>query len=163
VLGTRDGARRQRVEQDAEEIRRLEELWAAAPALAEDAAPGLLRRVAARLSSRLGTLLALGWVAFMVTAYVQPTVNPEAVTPLWADLIAAGFFFSLVAAAITGLLHSPRAGFTAAAAAGAFGVALAIGCKATEHHLGAWWLYELGATALLTGAAVFGIVRRAGR
>jgi hypothetical protein len=142
----------------AEEIARLEELWDASPDECE-AGAGIVARFAGLLSRRLGTLLALGWVAFLVTAFVQPTVNPEATTPLWADLVAAGFMFSLVGAGITGLLRSSRMGFAAATVAGAFGIALAIGCKATAHHLGAWWLYELGATAALTALAAVGLAR----
>jgi hypothetical protein len=37
---------------------------------------------------------------------------------------------------------------------------VAISCRATEHHLGNWWLAELGATAALTGLAALGLVQR---
>jgi hypothetical protein len=53
-----------------------------------------------------------------------------------------------------------QAGFAAAAFAGPLGMLLAVECRAAEHHLGNWWLAELGATAALTGLAAVGLAQR---
>ena len=141
----------------AAEIRELEELLAASPAPVRR-----VLRLRGLVAHHLGKLVALLWVVFLVSVAFQPAPDPEAVTPLWADLVVAGFFLSLGTAGLTGWLRSARGGFAASTVAGLFGVTIAVGCLATDHHPGSWWAYELGATALLLGVSVL-CLRRSSR
>jgi hypothetical protein len=152
VIDVRESPQRSR----AAEIRELEELWRASP----DTEAPVRSRIGEGLFRRLGWLLAAGWIAFFVSVSFQPAPNPEAVTPLWADLVIAGLFLALGTAALTGLVRSPRIGFAAATVAGLLGMAIAVGCKTTEHHGGSWWLYELGATTALMALSAAGLTRR---
>jgi len=158
MLETRERTRGEVDTALADEIRALEELWAAPPEAGE-IGPGVGRRVVSWLEGHLGMLIAAGWLAFLASTYFQPVPDPESTTPFWSDVVIAGLLLALGVAGITGLLRSRRLGLAAATIAGGFGIALAIGCRATEHHLGAWWLYELGATAALTSLAALGLAR----
>jgi hypothetical protein len=80
-------------------------------------------------------------------------------TPLWGDVVAASFFVMLLSAALAGP-SLPRLGFAAASVAGSLGMVMAVACRTTGHHTGSWWLVELGATAVLTAAAVGGLLVR---
>ena len=48
----------------------------------------------------------------------------------------------------------------AATLAGPLGIVLAVNCRAAEHHLGNWWLAELGAALALAGLAAVGLAQR---
>lgn len=139
-----------------DEIRALEELWAA-PAAAEPLVP---KARGWSLPSVPGQLVAAGWVAFFTLALLfEPAAEPGAVIPAWA----IGVFLAQLALLLGGGwigLASDRVGFAAAALAGPLGMAIAVECRAAAHHLGNWWLAELGATAALTGLAAVGLVQR---
>ena len=102
-----------------EELRALEELWAA-PAAGELQAPSR------RFPLVPGALVAGGWATFFFVA----------------------------------LTFQPAPGFAAATLAGPLGIALAVNCRASEHHLGNWWLVELAAAVALTGLAAVGLAQR---
>jgi hypothetical protein len=139
-----------------DEIRALEELWAA-PAAAEPpaAAP---RRLS--LPDVPGSLVAAGWVAFFTLVLLfEPAAEPGAAIPAWAVGVFLLEVALLLGAAGIGPLLAP-AGFAAAALAGPLGMLLAVECRAASHHLGNWWLAELGATAALTGIAAVGLAQR---
>jgi hypothetical protein len=142
---------------DAASIRELEELWAL-PARPEP------RRLAPAIGElvlpHLGKILAASWMAFFVATAFAPAADAEAPTPVWAALLIGGLFLSLFGA-LAFSAFSRRGAFGAAVVAGCLGVALAVGCKATEHHGGSWWAYELGATLALTGLAALGLRRSA--
>ena len=149
MLGTKDRV---------DEIRELEELWAA-PAAPEPAAT--LRAPRSRALPQVpGGLVAAGWVAFVVGVMLfEPAPDPHAATPLWGNLVVAGWALVLLAAAAAGPALA-RLGFAAATIAGALGIVISVACRTTGHHPGSWWLVELGATAALTGLAAAGLAGR---
>jgi uncharacterized membrane protein AbrB (regulator of aidB expression) len=136
-----------------DELRELEELWAA-PALGEQP----VRQ--ARLPRVSGALLAGGWLTFYaVSIAFAPDPEPGMTWPVWATTVSLVLLFALVAAAAVGPLVS-KVGFGLAALAGPLGILLAVNCRASEHHMGNWWLAELGAAVALTGLAAVGLAQR---
>ncbi len=136
-----------------DELRGLEELWAA-PAFAE---PEIARR---RLPLVPGALLAVGWVAFFVVVEtLAPNPEPGMAWAAWAVTAQLVMIALLLAAGSFGVVFS-KAGFGLAALAGPLLIALAVNCRAAEHHLGNWWLAELGAAIALTGLAAGGLAQR---
>jgi hypothetical protein len=139
-----------------DEIRALEELWAA-PAAAEPRVP---KARSWSLPAVPGQLVAVGWVAFFTLALLfEPAAEPGAAIPAWAVAVFLVEIALLLGAAGIGPLLS-QAGFAAAALAGPLGMLLAVECRAASHHLGNWWLAELGATAALAGLAAVGLAQR---
>jgi hypothetical protein len=133
-----------RIERPAE-VDELEALWRA-PA----AAPP--RRAAGHLYRSLWWMLIAGWPAallFLIAA--APESNAPA--PLWADALAGIFFFALLAAPFLGHLGGGL-GVIAATVAGGIGIALGVACRATEHHVGSWWMVETGMFATLTAVGL---------
>ena len=143
----------------ADEIRELEELWRR-PAAPEALAPRPYLRAPHRRARLPGILVVGGWIAFFLTVLAfEPTPNPQAVIPLWTNLVFAGMAVSLLAAALLGPLL-PRLGFSAAVVGGCCGMAISVACHTTGHHPGAWWIGELVATTALTALAAGGLVER---
>jgi hypothetical protein len=135
------------------ELRRLEELWAA-PAYGEP------RTQALRLPLVPGGLVAAGWLTFFVAVSAfQPAPEPGMTWPAWVIAASIVQIALLLGAAAIGPL-SARLGFAAAFLAGPLGIAMAVYCRAAEHHLGNWWLAELGAAVALTGLAAAGLAQR---
>jgi hypothetical protein len=147
---------RERVRDDRE-LRELEELWTAPAALEPlSARPSLLDR----LPFVPGWLVAGGWaVFFLVVIGFEPAPEPQMAIPLWADLVFGSMLVLLFTAAFAGR-ELPRLGFGAATVAGALGMAIAVACQTSGHHMGNWWLFELAATGALFGAAATGLVDR---
>jgi hypothetical protein len=140
-----------------DEIHALEELWAA-PAAAEP--PVAAPRRGLSLPEVPGNLVAAGWVTFFTLVLLfEPAAEPGAAIPAWAVGVFLLEVALLLGAAGLGPVLAP-AGFAAAALAGPLGMLLAVECRAAEHHLGNWWLAELGATAALTGLAAIGLAQR---
>jgi hypothetical protein len=149
MLGTKDRV---------DEIRELEELWAA-PEAPEPAAAVRASRTRG-LPQVPGGLMAAGWVVFVVGVMLfEPAPDPHAATPLWGHLLVAGWALVLLAAAAAGPAL-PRLGFAAATVAGALGMVISVACRTTGHHTSSWWLVELGMTAALTALAVAGLAGR---
>ena len=98
----------------------------------------------------------------MGSVFFEPAPTPGSVTPLWADLLVAGFFLSLGTAGILGVMRGGRVAFGVASIAGLLGLSLAVSCMATDHHPVGWWAWELAATGVLTVLALAGF-RRSGR
>jgi hypothetical protein len=148
-----------------EDIRALEELWDAPAAADPDeglppSAPAPARASRWALPLVPGMVLVGGWIAFFTIALtLEPAPEPGATPAGWAVAVWTANLVLLLGAAGLGPIFS-RFGFGAAAVAGAFAMAGSVSCRATEHHLGNWWLLELGATAALTGLAVVGLVQR---
>ena len=139
-----------------DELRALEKLWAA-PAFGELPMPRARRH---GLPSVPGRLVAAGWVAFFTLALLfEPAAEPGAAVPAWAVAVFLLEVTLLLGAAGIGPLFA-QAGFAAATLAGPLGILVAVECRASAHHLGNWWLAELGATAALTGLAAVGLVQR---
>ena len=139
-----------------DEIRALEELWAA-PAFGE-APPTRARRRG--LPTVPGQLVAVGWVAFFTLALLfEPAAEPGVSIPSWAVAVFLLEIALLLAAAGIGPLFA-QAGFAAAALAGPLGMLVGVEGRAAAHHVGSWWIAELGATAALTGLAAVGLAQR---
>jgi len=140
-----------------DELRALEELWAA-PALAEPKAPTERRRA---LPLVPGPLLAGAWLAFFIlVSLLAPDPEPGMTWPAWSIGVQMAMIGLLLLAAGLGSQLFGKAGFAAAALAGPLLIVLAVNCRAAEHHLGNWWLAELGAALALTGVAVTGLAQR---
>lgn len=139
-----------------DEIRALEELWAA-PAAGEPRPAAARRR---SFPSVPGKFVAVGWVAFFTLALLlEPAAEPGVSIPAWAAAVFLAQLVLLLGGGWIGAV-SDRVGFAAATLAGPLGMAIAVECRAAAHHLGNWWLAELGATAALTGLAAVGLVQR---
>jgi hypothetical protein len=136
-----------------DDLRALEELWAA-PAYGEsEARPRRLPLVP-------GMLLAAGWLTFFTVAIAfQPAPEPGMTWPAWVTAVSVVEILVLLGAAAVGPVFA-KLGFAGAALAGPLGILLAVHCRAAEHHLGNWWLVELGAAIALTGLAVGGLAQR---
>ena len=105
-------------------------------------------------------MLAGGWLAFYAIAIAfQPDPEPGMTSATWAVTTSVIVMLLLLAAAALGPAFA-KAGFGLAALAGPLGIALAVNCRAAEHHMGNWWLMELGATVALTGLAAVGLAQR---
>jgi hypothetical protein len=136
-----------------DELRGLEELW-------EAPAYGETRAKPRRIPLVPGALVAGGWLTFFVVAFaLQPAPEPGMTWPAWVTAVSIIQVMLLLGAAAVGPAIA-RLGFAAAALAGPLGIALAVYCRAAEHHLGNWWLAELGAAVALTGLAVAGLAQR---
>ena len=133
----------------------LEALWALLPVEHE-------RPARARRSFPLGKLLATAWPTLLVAlmAFEPTPADENAPIALWEDLVLTGFLTALGAAGVAAWLRRGGFAFAASAVAGVFGMGIAVACKATEHHLGAWWLAELAAFGALFALSVAGVVRR---
>jgi hypothetical protein len=91
-----------------------------------------------------------------------PAASPEASTPLWANLTLTAWWVALLAAGILAWSGRARSALACSAVSAGCGVALGYACRATEHHVGSWWLVEtvaFGALAVLSVACL--AVRRA--
>ena len=108
-------------------------------------------RAPRRRSTRLEHVLAWSWALVLLSLLFEPAPPPGTPYPGWAYALSAGFLLVLGGAAVAALRGAPRAALGAACAAGGLLVAIAISCRATEHHTGAWWAYELGASVALLG------------
>ena len=139
-----------------DELGELERLWEA-PAVHEP----LPQRHPIKRRPRIEAIyLIWGWVAWLFAGVVlSPAAEPHAATPLWVDAATVGMFLLLAGAWLLGLVL-PRLGFAAVTGAGGVGMALSVACRTTEHHLGSWWMVELGVAALLTGLAAAGLAER---
>lgn len=142
---------------EVEDVRRLEELWAASADEAPPIAPA--RMTAIPVALRFGPLLALACLGFLASIFFEPASEPGTATPLWGEYLILTFWVALVAAAIMGIARAGRGAYACATFAGALGIGLAVACRTTSHHLGSWWLYELGATAALTALGAAGLIR----
>jgi hypothetical protein len=139
-----------------DEIQALEELWAA-PAAAEPR-PAAERRKSFPLVP--GAVLAGAWLAFwFVMVPFEPEPAAGMANPLWGDILAWGLILSVLAAGALGPAL-PKVGFALAGLSGLLLAVVAVACKATTHHMGSWWLWELGAATVLTGLAAVGLRER---
>jgi hypothetical protein len=139
------------------EVDPLEAIWALPAATGRES--GVQRRSFDRVGAHLGRIVAFGWVVFVGSVFFEPAPTPGSVTPLWADLLVAGFFLALGMAGIFGVMRGGRLAFGAASIAGLLGVSLAVSCIATDHHPVGWWAWELAATSVLTVLALVGLRR----
>ncbi len=144
-------------ERASPEIAELEALWELPP-VREPQARRRRQWPAYRVFARS---LLIGWAAFVVMVFAfEPAQNPDAQVPAWADGLVGAFWLALASAAFTGRV-ARRAGLTLSALAGALGLAVAYECRATGHHLGPFWLFELVGTAALLALSLAALARAA--
>ena len=136
-----------------DDLHALEELWEA-PAFGE------LETARRRLPVVPGALLVGGWLAFFfVLLPFEPTPEPGMSNPMWGDAVVVSLLLVLLAAGAVGPAFS-KLGFGLAGLGGLLLGVIAVACQATGHHMGNWWLAELGAAAALTGLAAVGLAQR---
>jgi O-antigen/teichoic acid export membrane protein len=93
--------------------------------------------------------LGLAWVVAISSLILfQPATSP-APQPLWATILVYTFLVGLGAIAV-GIAKRHRWVFGVSGATGVLGMGLGYACLATDHHLGAWWMVEMGTFAALT-------------
>jgi hypothetical protein len=98
-----------------------------------------------------------GWMALILIAvFAEPSPNPEATTPLWAQLLGVLFLYSVLATFI-GLSGGRPWGFGGSVGASALGFGMAAACGITDHHLGAWWIYEMVAFGALLAVSIYAL------
>ncbi len=145
---------------DARSVEELERLWDA-PAFSPPPAPRRLRSVAAAWLPRF---VALAWVVTMVVLIgFEPAPAENVTPPLWADLVATGFFLALAGAAFAAITRHGRTAMFASLGAAGIGLVLAWSCRATAHHMGSWWLAELAIFGSLFAASAGALFLRRSR
>lgn len=99
--------------------------------------------------------IALAWIGSITGLLVfQPVpTNADAAEPAWATVLGVAFLAALGAMAI-GLARRERWAYAVSGGAGVLGMFLAYACLASGHHLGAWWMIELGVFAGLTALSI---------
>jgi hypothetical protein len=131
------------------ELQALEALWEA-PA----AQPDVPRR---RNVHGIRRPLGFAWGFVLVSLFLAPAPEADVAIPWWSWTLFGVFMLAVVgmfaAFAMTGMGLSLGASLLA----GALGVALGVGCLATEHHPGGWAIYELGAFSALAIASAVGL------
>jgi hypothetical protein len=137
------------------ELAELEALWQA-PA-ARKAAPR--RRNLDRLKRPLG----FAWGAVLLSLFLAPAPAEEVATPWYAWVLLGAFTFAVVGMFAVFATSGMGLGFGASLVAGALGLAIGVGCLATEHHAGGWAAYEISAFSglfLASAAGLFAARRR---
>jgi len=101
--------------------------------------------------------LSLAWVVGVGSLVLfEPTpTNPNAHVPVWAAVAGYAFLAALASMAV-GFARKQRWVFGVSGAAGVLGMMLAYACMDSGHHLGAWWLIELGTFGTLTAMSIPG-------
>jgi len=148
---------------EAEELQALERLWHE-PSL--EPRPETLRRSSAarRGGSRLVGTLVRSWLFVLAAAFLMaPASNPEVSSPLWTNVVFGLCLAALLAAVVLAVKYRRGAALVCSAFAAGCGVALGISCRATEHHLGSWWLVETVAFAGLLALSLGCLASRRAR
>lgn len=131
-----------------------ERLWEAPPYR-----PALARATAA-LAPWLPRALALAWLATMVVLLGFEPTPSEVTPPLWADLVVTVFFLALATSAFAALTRHGRVALWASLGAASVGLLLGWACRATAHHIGSWWLVEVGIFAGLLALTAASLAAR---
>ena len=143
------------------DVDELERIWAespdAAPREEPDDAPLFADSDLPPGVRSVRQLVGWGWPATILLVLLAAPAGAEEVPRAgWVDpagwtmllLLPLGYF---------ALATFPRLGFSLFAAAGALGLALGIDCRASAHHLSAWWIVETAAFGVLACAALAGL------
>jgi MFS family permease len=133
-----------------EELAALEALWEA-PA-EEPRAP---RR---RSLDGFRRPLGYAWGAVLFSMFLAPAPEQEVATPWYAWVLLGAFTFAVLGMYAVFATSGIGLSFGASVVAGALGLAIGVGCLATDHHAGGWAAYEIGAFAALTCASAAGLV-----
>jgi len=144
------------VERSDHVLDQLERLWAL---------PAVDRRPRRKLASETYGLcvraLVFGWPAVILgIALLAPSPAPGATYSSW--MVAAGIALTLgpIVAGYVGA-GFPMLGLGMSASLGGVGIAAGIACRATAHHMGAWWMVETALFACLAVVSVAALALRA--
>jgi hypothetical protein len=140
---------------DDELVRELEQLWRR-PVAEPPSAPRQSRVYPVALRA-----LVFGWPAFLIFISLAIPPGNEALTPTWVDAASVGLILALVGAGA--LAFFPWIALGLSGLAGGLGIAVGIACRATEHHLGSWWLVETAGFSALAALSVACLALRARR
>ena len=139
-----------------DELAALEALWEAP--VAQTQAP---RR---RSLDGFRRPLGYAWGAVLFSMFLAPAPEQEVATPWYAWVLLGAFTLAVLGMFAVFATSGLGLSFGASVVAGALGLAIGVGCLATDHHAGGWAAYEIGAFAALTLASAAGLVaRRRGR
>jgi MFS family permease len=139
-----------------EELAALEALWEAP--VAQTQAP---RR---RSLDGFRRPLGYAWGAVLFSMFLAPAPEQEVATPWYAWVLLGAFTLAVLGMFAVFATSGLGLSFGASVVAGALGLAIGVGCLATDHHAGGWAAYEIGAFAALTLASATALVaRRRGR
>jgi MFS family permease len=133
-----------------EELAALEALWEA-PA----AHPRAPRR---RSLKGFRRPLGYAWGAVLFSLFLAPAPEQEVATPWYAWVLLSAFTLAVLGMFAVFATSGMGLSFGASLVAGALGLAIGVGCLATEHHAGGWAAYEIGAFAALTLASAGALV-----
>jgi hypothetical protein len=133
-----------------DELAALEALWEAPAAQPE----------APRRRSLDGFRRPLGyaWGAVLFSMFLAPAPEQEVATPWYAWVLLGAFTLAVLGMFAVFATSGIGLSFGASVSAGALGLAIGVGCLATDHHAGGWAAYEIGAFAALTSASAAGLV-----
>jgi hypothetical protein len=136
------------------DLQQLEAIWE----LPAKRAPRVTPEVARRLSDRLLKALAIAWPAllFALIAF-EPAPQPNAHVPVWGEILSYALLLTVLAGVIGRFATTQRAALGLFSAAGAMGIAVGVGCRATAHHAGNWWAVETALFSVLAVAAWAGL------
>jgi hypothetical protein len=139
------------------QLRELEALWDAPPA-EEPREPSRLMEWLAEHGWRT---LSIAWPVALVSLFLIPAPADDSAVP-WYGWTLLGLFALSVVGMLAASLGSFGPPLNWSLVAGAFGVALGVGCVTTGHHPSAYAIYELGAFCVLAGlsAATLAAKRR---
>jgi hypothetical protein len=137
-----------------EEVAALEALWEA---------PAVQKRSArTRSVGRVRRPLGYAWGVVLFSLFLAPAPEQEVATPWYAWVLLGAFTLAVLGMFAVFATSGMGLSFGASLVAGALGLAIGVGCLATDHHAGGWAAYEIGAFSALTlaSAAALGAQRR---
>jgi hypothetical protein len=143
------------------DLQELEALWELPARRRQRVTPD----VAAEMSGTIARALAIAWpvLLFALVAF-EPAPRPGATVPVWSEVLSNGLLLAVLGGIIARVASGPRNGLAFFSAAGALGIAVGVGCRASAHHAGSWWLVETALFSVLavTAWAGLALTRRAG-
>jgi MFS family permease len=102
--------------------------------------------------------LGYAWGAVLFSLFLAPAPEQEVATPWYAWVLLGAFTFAVLGMYAVFATSGIGLSFGASVVAGALGLAIGVGCLATDHHAGGWAAYEIGAFAALTFASAGGLL-----
>jgi hypothetical protein len=101
--------------------------------------------------------LGFAWGVVLLSLFLAPAPEQEVATPWYAWVLFGAFTLAVIGMFTVFATSGIGFGFGASVVAGALGLAIGVGCLATEHHAGGWAAYEIGAFSALTLASAAGL------
>ncbi len=102
--------------------------------------------------------LGYAWGVVLFSMFLAPAPEQEVVTPWYAWVLFGAFALAVLGMFAVFATSGMGLSFGASLVAGALGLAIGVGCLATDHHAGGWAAYEIGAFAALMSASAAGLI-----